>query len=603
MLLTFVVSGCGREADRPNVSNRHPFVGERFTVSGDIGSDVARPVVLESFDEGWNPVADARTSSKGAYSFAVSTKSRSTRYRVVADATSKLEKHVSDPIMVTTVDDSVTLSVVRTGHDDGLAIGEAKLLREGRNFELQILDGKAWKKLGSDTEDKHGRTRIDFEMSKGAHFYRLVGDVIKGTQGATSPPMPFTKGPAKLGKNVTYVTVDQNKEPAIKGFDYKANAVLVADDEASKPFRVEEFEVRGNSTADKLKKPFKLKFKKSRRPFGLPDDKTWILLANFNDRTLIRTQLGYSIGAGLGGLKWTPRGKFTELYVNGDYQGSYQISESIKIDKNRIDIPKKKGVVIEIDPHFKEDHVPGFVGGHRIPYAFKDPDERKSGKDEEEGVTDAKVDAMTKRILDFEKVLYGPDFKDPQEGWTKYLDLDSAVDYYLVKEFTKENDGDFYRSNFFYTADYSDPSAKFFMGPVWDFDRSAGAKPDVSDSGTTIASPSGWWLRGHGSPNHKTDKTHWYVQLTKDPVFLETLMKRWAEKRAFFKDIADHGVDRMAEGVRTAADNDRAMTARLDDSIIEGKRLNARATTFAGEVDFLKHWYQQRFAWMDAKLR
>ena len=45
-----------------------------------------------------------------------------------------------------------------------------------------------------------------------------------------------------------------------------------------------------------------MKFKKSRRPFNLPEDKTWILLANYGDRSLVRTALGYDIGAGLDGL-------------------------------------------------------------------------------------------------------------------------------------------------------------------------------------------------------------------------------------------------------------------------------------------------------------
>ena len=594
--LAMLLAACGSGGDAPSVSNRHPFVGEKFTISGEIGTDGARPVILESFDEEWGEVAKAKTNSDGAYTFTTSQKGRAARYRVVAPATGEHGKHVTAPVKVTTVEDEVTLSVVRAGRS-GTALGEAKFRKPGRTFTLQWLDGTTWKTIASDKEDQHGRTKIAFDV-KGSRFYRLVGDVIKGTQGATSPTERFTKGPKKLGNNVVYITVEGGKSPIIKGVDYKANAVLVTDGKPSKPLRVDEFEVRGNSSAPKVKHPYKLKFKKSRRPFNLPEDKTWILLANYGDRSLVRTALGYDVGAGLNGLAWTPRSAFTELYINGEYVGSYQLSESIKIDKNRVHIDKKKGVVVEIDKHFKEDHVPGFYGDHEIPYAFKDPDERKAGKDADEGITDDKVAGIKSRILGFEKVLYGDDFKDPENGWTKYLDLDSAVDYYLVKEFTKENDGDFYRSNFFYTDDYSDPNARFFMGPVWDFDRSAGAKPDQSDSGTTIASPTGWWLRGHGSPNHSTDKTHWYVQMTKDPVFLDALKKRWAEKRGFFKDMADHGIDREVAKVGVAADNDR--TRWGPDS---PQRLPARAPTYAGEIAFLKTWYQQRFAWMDSKLR
>ncbi len=599
-LLSITLVSCGGD-DAPTVSNEAPFVGEKFTLSGDVDAESARSVILQLFDDGWTEHAKAKTSADGGYEFTTSLHESSGRYRVVAPDSGELEKYVSDPVTVMTVEDEVHLSVVRTGSgNDGLAIGESKYRKSGRIFELQWLDGSKWKKLGEAKEDGHGRVGIEFKV-KGSKFYRLVGEVIKGTKGATSPATRFTKGPDKLSRNVTYVTVDDFKDPVVKGTDYEANAVMVTDGQASKPFRVDEFAVRGNSTAPKIKKPYKIKFKKNRRPFGLPEDKTWILLANYGDRALIRTQLGYDIGAGLDGLDWTPRGTFTELYVNGDYKGSYQISESIKIDKNRVNIDQEKGIIVEVDKHYAEDGVPGFFGDHKIPYALKDPDERKKKKDgseDPEGITDDKIAGFKSRILDFEKVLYDSDYKDPENGWTKYLDLDSAVDYYLVKEFTKENDGDFYRSNFFYMPDYTDSSKKFHMGPVWDFDRSAGSKPTADEGATsTIASPKGWWLRGNSSPNHSTSKTHWYVHIAKDPVFLDALKKRWAEKRGFFKDMADHGIDRNVDKVGVAAKNDRERWG--PDSPL---RLPERASTYKGEIDFLKDWYQKRFAWMDSQL-
>ena len=596
-LMSFTLSSCGGGDDVPTVSNSAPFVGEKFTISGKVDSDGARPVRLESFDEGWTKAADGSTTKDGGYSFTASLNAAATRFRVVAPATGKLEKHVTAPVEVTSVDDSVSLAIVRSGSGStGTAIGEAKYRQEGRKFELQWLDGSKWKNLGSGGDDGHGRTAIEFSV-KGSRFYRLVGEVVRGTKGATSPATRFTRGPKKVGKKVVYVNTDGFKDPVVKGAPYGANAVLVTDGEPSKPLRVDEFAVRGNTTATKLKKPYKMKFKKSRRPFGLPEDKTWVLLANYQDRTLVRNQIAYDVGAGLDGLTWTPRGTFVELYLNGVYRGAYQISESIKIDKNRINIDPKKGIIVEVDKHYKDGGVPGFFGDHQIPYAFKDPDERKTGAKYEEGITDAKISGMKERILAFEKVLYGSNFKDPDEGWTKYLDLNSAVDFYLAKEFTKENDSDFYRSTFFYIPDYTSTDKKMFMGPIWDFDRSAGAKPDAVETRTTIASPQGWWLRGHGSQHHSTDKTHWYVQMVQDPVFIAALKKRWAEKRGFFKDIADHGVDREAARVGVAATNDRA----LFNSISSG-RLAARAPTYAGEIAYVKDWYQKRFAWMDSKL-
>jgi len=311
-LMSFTLVSCGGGDDAPTVSNSAPFVGEKFTLSGTVDADGARSVALQSFDEGWDEVAKAETTADGGYSFTTSTDQRSVRYRVVAAAEGELERHVSTPVKVTTVVDEVYLALVRAGSKGGTAIGESKYLKAGRNFELQWLDGSKWKKLGSAKEDGHGRVSIPFKV-KGSRFYRLVGDVIAGTKGATSPATRFTRGPKKLGKKVIYVNTDDFKDPVVRKAPYEANAVMVTDGQITKPFRVDEFAVRGNTTASKIKKPYKIKFKKARRPFGLPEDKTWILLANFQDRTLVRNQIAYNIGAGLDGLRWTPRGTFVKF--------------------------------------------------------------------------------------------------------------------------------------------------------------------------------------------------------------------------------------------------------------------------------------------------
>ncbi len=120
--------------------------------------------------------------------------------------------------------------------------------------------------------------------------------------------------------------------------------------------------MRGNTTAKQSKKPFKLKFDKKQKPFGLKKDKTWVLLANFNDRSFVRSFAGLDLGDRLDGLDWTSKGVFTEVVVNGSYRGSYQLIQSIKIDGDRVDINEETGQIIEFDPWWREDGVPGMEG-------------------------------------------------------------------------------------------------------------------------------------------------------------------------------------------------------------------------------------------------
>lgn len=432
--------------------------------------------------------------------------------------------------------------------------------------------------------------------------------------------MRSTPGPTTLGTNVIYATTDSGKTPTKKGVDYTGTATIVTGDIAGAPLDLETIAVRGNSTATKVKKPYKLKFTDKQKPFGMKSDRTWILLANYGDRTLPRSKVAWDIGKQLDGLKWTPDSVFTELFLNGKYLGSYQLVQSIKIDSNRVKVNKVTGQVMEFDPHWKDnDGTFGFTGFSGQDFSYKDPDELKKLVDgtteDPESLTAAKKAAMKTKITNFEKVLYGTDKKrdwsgtrsstytpgDPND-WETYLDLDSAVDYYLAREFTKDNDADFYRSDFFYTNN-ADPASsdKFFMGPIWDFDRSAGAATGAS---TSIASPTGWWIRANGSLNHNTNKIHWFTRIAKDPRFLNALHDRWAATKSGFDAVSTTGVDNaliamggtdVASGLQVAA-NDRAVWSS------GGSRYGTHSSTYQGEINYLKDWYHKRYVWMNTEL-
>ena len=485
-----------------------------------------------------------------------------------------------------------------------------------------------WTAVGQKTSNKSGNaTFTDYKFDGTQTLFALSskGERTEVQTVVPKAPNEVTGGPSTLGKNVVYVTTNSGGTPVTKGVDYPAKTVIKSGDTLSATLDLETIAVRGNSSADKDKKPYKLKFENKQKPFGMKSDKTWIMLANYGDWTLIRSMVAWDLGKMLDGLKWTPDSRFAELFLNGKYMGSYQMVQSIKIDGSRVDIDDTTGQVIEFDPHWKEDGVPGMVGKSGMNYAWKDPDEFKEldgGGEDPEGLTNAKISAMKTRIRAFETVLYGADgTKDwskvhystlaPQDDWMTYLDLDSAVDYYLAREFTKDNDADFYRSNFFYTNDV-DPNAvdptdpndpdKFFMGPIWDFDRSAGAKP-AGD--TSVTSPTGWWIRGNGSPNHDTNKIHWFTRIAKDPRFLKALHDRWAAKKAAFEAIGPSGVTAAVakmSGIgdyelgKQVAANDRSRWAG------HGGRYPAKTSSYTGELNWVRDWYSDRYAWMNTEL-
>lgn len=595
----------------PASSVATPFAGQEVTLTGDIGTPVVRSVELQKLDSSWKKYVSGKTLADGTYSFKASTTAPSRQFRVFAKAEGGNPALTSDPITLTTQKDEVSLNIARVGNNFK-ASGVASPKIDGRLFALQYKSGSKWVQVGSKiAETADGKVDVTSPVN-GSKSYRFLGDAIPGSPSAISPTIAFTPGPSVLGTNVIYVSTDSGKTPTKKGIDYTGSATIVEGNTAGPTWDVETIAVRGNSSADKAKKPYKLKFTEKQKPLGMKSDKTWVLLANYGDHTLIRSRIGFELGRKENGLKWTPDEKFTELFLNGKYMGSYQFVQSIKIDSNRVKVDKETGQVIEFDPHWKEDGVPGYVGFSGQDFAWKDPDEFKTldpedgGGQDPEGLTNAKIASMKTKITNFEKVLYGADKKkdwstvdlgtlDPKDDWTTYLDLNSVVDYYLTKEFTKDNDADFYRSNFFYVNNVDPLSAdKFFMGPIWDFDRSAGAKPAGS---TTITSPTGWWVRGNGSANHNTNKIHWYTRIGKDPRFLAAIEARWAAKRGDYKYVAVSGVDAAVSSLGTAvAANDRALWGK------SGGRYAPKSSTYSGEINWVRKWYKDRYNWMDAQL-
>ena len=95
------------------------------------------------------------------------------------------------------------------------------------------------------------------------------------------------------------------------------------------------------------KKPYKLKLDSKASLLGMPAGKTWVLLANYDDKSLLRDQVAFEVGRRVG-MAWTPNSRFVELFLNGQYEGNYQLTEEIKIDNNRVNIRNVHAVLVDL---------------------------------------------------------------------------------------------------------------------------------------------------------------------------------------------------------------------------------------------------------------
>lgn len=108
-----------------------------------------------------------------------------------------------------------------------------------------------------------------------------------------------------------------------------------------------ELKLRGNSTTERPKKPFKVKFDQKLNLFGMGENKHWVLLANDIDHTHLRNKLLNDFSGDMGDDVYM-ESTFIDVYYNNEYVGIYQLCEHIRVGKTRINIADIDDVVEDI---------------------------------------------------------------------------------------------------------------------------------------------------------------------------------------------------------------------------------------------------------------
>lgn len=256
---------------------------------------------------------------------------------------------------------------------------------------------------------------------------------------------------------------------------------------------------RGNSTWDMEKKPYALKFDKKISLLGEPKDKSWVLLANYTDKTMLRNHIAFYMGK-ISNLDYTPRCHFVELMLNGRYNGTYQLCEKIKISGDRVNVGDD-GFLMEIDARaMSESDSRYFVVNNLVqPVNIKDPDVE---------YYDDNYNYAREYVTIADSVLFSDGFADSNEGWQKFMDVNTFVDWYLINEISKNNDAILWSSCYMNLK----RGEKLKMGPIWDFDIALG---NVDYNGTYLTD--GFWIKN----------TTWFSRLFEDPAFVSKVKERF----------------------------------------------------------------------------
>lgn len=216
---------------------------------------------------------------------------------------------------------------------------------------------------------------------------------------------------------------------------------------------------RGHSSWKGAKKPYKIKFGKKTSIMGMPENKHFALLKP-SESTVAGLQLGKLMN-----MAWTPSFRPIEVVLNGDYIGLYFLTETIRIDENRVNIYKQKdqetdpnlipfGWLVEIDNYHDECQITiPECNQWNLTLRYHSP----------EDLSTSQLQWLTNEFKDINTAIYSTD--KTSTAWEDYLDVESMARFFVLQEVMDNPDG--FHGSFYLHKDLKN-NAKWIAGPVWD---------------------------------------------------------------------------------------------------------------------------------------
>ncbi|MDR0370544.1 MAG: CotH kinase family protein [Prevotellaceae bacterium] len=355
-----------------------------------------------------------------------------------------------------------------------------------------------------------------------------------------------------------------------------------------------EIKGRGNSSWEFPKKPYRIKLYKKAKLLGFPaNEKSWTLINNYGDKTLMRNLLAFDLSRRFE-MAYTPAGRPVNVILNGEYKGCYQFCDHVQVKDKRVEITEMKksdtggskltgGYFVEIDA-YAEHEISWFRSErHGIPVTIKSP--------EDDAIVAEQTQYITSHFNSFESATDDANYTDPDAGFRKYLDTATFLRHFLINELAGNTDT--YWSTYMYKQREDD---KFYVGPVWDFD---------------IAFDNDF--RTHPVNNHPE-----FIALSNGSFAngMEHVVRRLFSDEALRKELSDiyttyRNSGALSEEALLAVADKYAQELEESQQLnftrwnIMNERVHMNHTVYGsyqGEVNHVKEYLSERIKWMDKKL-
>ena len=443
-------------------------------------------------------------------------------------------------------------------------------------------------------------TAQDVTCSKGFRYVRYVGPSESRCNIAEIEFYGY-KG---SGENSQYLqltnlpTINIHTEEAedITSKDYYINGTVTIITDDGKSLFHDGLGIRGRghfSWTGLPKKPYRIKLFNKVNLLGFPAKaRSWTLIPNYGDKTLMRNLLAFDLSRRLE-MAYTSVAMPVDVILNGEYKGTYNLCDQVDVAPDRIEVEEMTseditapnvtgGYFIEVDTYAYEE-ISWFASAlKRTPVRTRYPDDEDIVKEQYEYIR-AHYNKM-------ESAIFAPDYKDSINGYRRYLDVESFIRHFLVGEITGNTDT--YWSVYMYKERDDDI---FRFGPVWDLDLAY-----ENDYRTYPINDHVQWVYQYGSaaPGFR-DVVN---RLLTDDYFVERVKSIYAcyrENGALDKDallkVADYYTSLLYRSQQI-----NFMRWNIMNRIVHGNP--SVFGSYEGEVANVKRYISERIDWMDYKL-
>lgn len=318
-----------------------------------------------------------------------------------------------------------------------------------------------------------------------------------------------------------------------------------------------EIKVRGNSTAEMDKRPYRLRFYKDEKDaagnvtashkhdmlgYGY-EKRNWTILNNMRDGSLMQNAITYYIGKAVG-MPFCPGYKFVDLVINNEYRGCYQLSDHVEVGSHRIEVDEDTGWFVESTRHDMTEEP--YFNDAALYVLIKSPESKT-----EAGTAEIK-EMIRQYFVNNNINIFGiwntgcddKTFCDPKRGWRSVFDEETLVKFYIGTNLTGDYDG------LMQVKMYREENGKMHFGPLWDKDLAFGVQ-----GGSAV-------VEGEGTDYGAQEFSNYVKKIRNtDPVFVKKVHDKLHE-------MLDNGY----------IDNLMTEIGKLEASLLESKTLEYNNT-------------------------